>query len=166
MIEELVEHWWEYVVLFGLALTPWLEVFLVVPLGIAWGLNPVTVSVVGFVGNWIPVLLIGFFFTQISRWIKRRRARKLGIGEEEALTAGKREARARKIWDRYGTPGLALIAPAIVGTDIAALLALTFGSSKRWVMIWITLSLAVWTVVLAAGAYYGLDYMNFLQRDR
>ena len=165
MIAQLTEHWWEFLVLFGLALTPWLEVFIVVPLGIAWGLHPVSVSIVGFVGNWIPVLAIGFFFAQISRWFRRRRARKLGISEEEALTAGKKATRARKIWDRYGMPGFALLAPAIVGTDIAALLALAFGSSKRWVMIWITLSLAVWTVVLAAGAYYGLDYMNLLRRD-
>jgi uncharacterized membrane protein len=157
---ELIQHWWEYLLLFGLAITPWLEVFLVVPLGIAWGLNPVLVSIVGFVGNWIPVLLIGFFYTQISRWIKRRRARKLGISEEEALTSGKKVTRARRIWDRYGTPGLALIAPAIVGTDIAALLALAFGSSKRWVMIWMTVSLAVWTVILAVGSFYGFAYMK------
>ena len=161
---ELVQHWWEYLLLFGLAITPWLEVFLVVPLGIAWGLNPVLVSIVGFVGNWIPVLLIGFFYTQISRWIKRRRARKLGISEEEALTSGKKVTRARQIWDRYGTPGLALIAPAIVGTDIAALLALAFGSSKRWVMIWMTISLAVWTVILAVGTFYGLTYMDWWMR--
>lgn len=159
-MEDWIQYLWQYAVLFVLALTPWLEVFLVVPLGIAWGLHPVPVSIVGFVGNWIPVLLIGFFYTRISRWLKRRRARKLGVSEEEALTTGKKETRARRIWERYGTPGLALIAPAIVGTDIAALLALAFGSSKRWVMIWITISLALWTIALAVGAHYGFAYME------
>ncbi|WP_019534959.1 small multi-drug export protein [Paenibacillus ginsengihumi] len=161
---EIIEHIWEYLALFGLAAAPWLEVFLVVPLGIAWGLSPIPVSIVGFIGNWIPVLLIGFFFTQISGWWKRRRARKLGISEEEALTSGKKMSRARKIWDRYGTPGLALIAPVIVGTDIAALLALAFGSSKRWVMLWITIGLAAWTVILAVGSYYGFGYIKFLKQ--
>mgnify|MGYP007126046606 CR=1 FL=1 len=58
---------------------------------------------------------------------------------------------------------LALIAPAIVGTDIAAILALSFGSSKRWVMMWITISLALWTIVLAVGSYCGFGYMNLLR---
>jgi uncharacterized membrane protein len=165
-MNEFFQSVWEYFILFVLALIPWLEVFLVVPLGIAWGLNPVLVGIVGFIGNWIPVLLIGFFFTQISRWYRRRRARKLGISEEEALSTGKKMTRARKIWDRYGTPGLALIAPTIVGTDIAALLALTLGSSKRWVMFWITVSLALWTVLLAVGSYYGLWYMKLLNPQR
>ena len=162
---EFFQSIWEYFVLFVLALVPWLEVFLVVPLGIAIGLNPVLVGIVGFVGNWIPVLIIGFFFTRISNWYRRRRARKLGISEEEALSAGKKMTRARRIWDRYGTPGLALIAPAIVGTDIAALLALSLGSSRRWVLFWITLSLALWTVALAVGAHYGLWYMEWLMRQ-
>ncbi len=153
---------WQYVILFLLAAAPWLEVFLVVPLGIFAGLNPVAVSITGFFGNWIPVLLIGFFFVQISAWLKRRKehkARKAGIEPGEAPPS-KNDKRARKIWEKYGIPGLALLAPIIVGTDIAALLALSFGSSKRWVMLWITISLALWTVALAIGSVYGLDFLK------
>lgn len=158
---------WQYVILFILAAAPWLEVFLVVPLGIAAGLNPVAVSFVGFFGNWIPVLLIGFFFVQISAWLKRRRerkARKAGRDPDaDTQQVSKKDRRARKIWERYGIPGLALLAPAIVGTDIAALLALSFGSSKRWVMIWITISLALWTIGLAIASIYGFDYLGFFE---
>ena len=44
--------------------------------------------------------------------------------------------------------GLALLAPILVGTDIAAVLALTFGSNRTHVISWMTVSLAVWTVIL------------------
>ncbi|MDQ1912174.1 small multi-drug export protein [Paenibacillus sp. GD4] len=169
MLEEM-QGWgtaWQYVVLFLMAAAPWLEVFLVVPLGIAWGLNPVAVSVTGFLGNFIPLLLIGFFFTQISAWLQRRRQRKAqkqGVTEEEiAARSAKKEKRAKGIWERYGVPGLALLAPAIIGTDLAALLALSFGSSPRYVMIWMTISLAVWTVLLAVGTVFGLTTAGWPQ---
>ncbi|SDD78146.1 Putative small multi-drug export protein [Paenibacillus sp. UNCCL117] len=164
---------WQYILLFFLAAAPWLEVFLVVPLGIAWGLQPVSVAVIGFAGNWIPVLLIALFFHQFKAWRIRRKARKEGrdphevaleaaAAEEQA--ASKKRRRARGIWERYGIPGLALLAPAIVGTDIAALLALSFGSKPRWVLLWMTVSLALWTIALAVGTVYGLDFVGWFQR--
>ncbi len=164
---------WQYAVLFLMAAAPWLEVFLVVPLGIAWGLNPAAVAVTGFVGNWIPVLLIAYFFKQITAWRKRRKLKKLQSQQQpesaaaEAAAAydptSKRQRRARTIWEKYGVPGLALVAPAFVGTDIAALLALAFGSSRNSVIVWITISLALWTIALAIGSVYGLSYMQWLK---
>lgn len=180
MLEFTAPEWgtaWQYVVLFLLAAAPWLEVFLVVPLGIAWGLNPAAVAVTGFVGNWIPVLLIALFFRQFTAWRAKRRARKAALaaaqsggttGEAVSASSGKaaeskKHRRAKRIWERYGIPGLALTAPAIVGTDIAALLALTFGSSPRWVLLWMTVSLALWSVLLAVGSVYGLEFTGWFQ---
>ncbi|MUG71210.1 small multi-drug export protein [Paenibacillus validus] len=181
MLEMNAPEWgtaWQYAALFLLAAAPWLEVFLVVPLGIAWGLNPAAVAVTGFVGNWIPVLLIALFFRQFTAWRTKRRTRKAALtaaqsGGTAAETAtptsagttaeSKKHRRAKRIWERYGIPGLALTAPAIVGTDIAALLALTFGSSPRWVLLWMTVSLALWTVLLAVGSVYGLEFIGWFQ---
>jgi uncharacterized membrane protein len=152
---------WPYIVLFGLAAAPWLEVFLVIPLGIAGGLHPVGVAVVGFIGNWIPILLIVYFFTQITNWLRKRRARKLGIDVDEAdAVNSKKTGKGHKIWARYGVPGLALCAPVLIGTDITALLALLFGSSKKAVVVWMTVSLLIWTVVLAVASSYGLGFVK------
>lgn len=143
---------WQYAALFLLAAAPWLDIFLVVPLGIVWGLSPVAVSIIGFAGNFLMVLLIGLFFTRISAWLERRKVK------QGRTTSSKKETRARRVWEKYGVPGLALVAPALVGTDIAAVLALSFGSSRRWVIGWMAVSLAVWTVVMAVGSVYGLSY--------
>ena len=154
---------WAYVVLLLLAAAPWLEVFLVVPLGIGWGMNPVGVGVTGFIGNWIPILLIGFFFKQIMQWREKRRLKKLqaqGIDPSTVHEPDKKQKRARKIWEKYGIPGLALFAPAIVGTDIAAVLALTFGANRTWVMGWMTVSLALWTIVLVFASIYGFSLIR------
>lgn len=153
---EQAEGLWQYVTLFLLAAAPWLDVFIVVPAGIVWGLSPVAVAVVGFAGNFIMIVLLGILFNTYRKWRDNRRAKK-GIEGPS-----KRETRARALWDRYGLPGLALLAPLLVGTDLAALLALTFGSSRTRVVGWMGASLAVWTIVLAFGSVYGFRYINWI----
>lgn len=77
-------------------------------------------------------------------------------------TPSKKETRSRRIWERYGIPGLALLAPILVGTDIAAVLALTFGSTRTHVISWMTVSLAVWTVIFVVAAMYGFSFLNII----
>ncbi|MCZ8523273.1 MULTISPECIES: small multi-drug export protein [Paenibacillus] len=202
-----------YAAMLLMAATPWVDVFVVIPLGIAWGLNPIATAVLAFIGNWIPLLLLALFFREFSAWRARRKARKRnqrttvsgspgpqpegGSGgpvraepyggepplegstasnetaagvtaagadsEEAALGTSKRYARARRIWEKYGVPGLALVAPVLLGTDLAALVALTFGSSRRWVMLWMTISLVLWTVLMTVGSVYGFGYMRLFR---
>ncbi|TLS52371.1 small multi-drug export protein [Paenibacillus antri] len=147
---------WQYIVLFLLAAAPWMDVSLVVPLGVLWGLSPVWVSVAAFVGNFLLILILGLFFKQISEWRQARRAKKGITGPT------KKETRSRAIWEKYGIPGLAIIAPIFVGTDIAAVLALTFGASKLRVVGWMTVSLALWTIVFAVGSVYGFSFLNLI----
>ncbi|MFD0771946.1 small multi-drug export protein [Bacillus sp. CGMCC 1.60114] len=147
---------WQYLVLFLLAFAPWMDVSIVVPLGIVWGLQPFAVGLTAFTGNLILVLLLGFFFKQFAKW---RTARKFKKG---ITTPSKKETRSRRIWERYGIPGLALLAPILVGTDIAAVLALTFGSSRRHVISWMTVSLAVWTVIFVVASMYGFSFLNII----
>ncbi|HZG83720.1 small multi-drug export protein [Paenibacillus sp.] len=147
---------WQFLVLFLLAAAPWMDVSLVVPLGVAWGLSPVWVGVTAFAGNFLLILLLGLFFKQIDHWRQARRERKGIVGPT------KRETRSKAIWEKYGIPGLALLAPIFVGTDIAAVLALTLGASKTRVVGWMTISLALWTIVFAAASVYGLSLFHAL----
>lgn len=145
----------KYVILFLLAAAPWLEVFLVVPLGIIIGLSPIIVALLGFLGNWFVIILITLLFHKLTEWWRKRKGKEMGNE--------RKRSRAKKIWDRYGVPGLAILAPTIVGTDIATILALSFGSSKKWVFGWMTVSLALWTIVLALGTVYGIDFVGYLK---
>lgn len=153
---EQAEGIWQYAALFLLAAAPWLDVFIVVPAGIVWGLQPVAVAIVGFAGNFLMIVLLGLLFNTYRNWRDKRRAAK-GVAAEN-----KRETRARNLWERYGLPGLALLAPVLVGTDLAALMALTFGSSRTRVIGWMGVSLAVWTVVMTVSSVYGFSYINWI----
>jgi len=146
----------QYIVLFLFAAAPWMDVSIIVPLGIVWGLPPIGVSIVAFCGNFLLILLLGVFFKQIDKWRKNRKEKK-GIKNPT-----KKEKRSREIWEKYGIPGLALLAPIFVGTDIAAIIALTFGSSKVRVIGWMTISLALWTTIFAVGSVYGFSLLNFI----
>ncbi|ASA21495.1 small multi-drug export protein [Paenibacillus donghaensis] len=147
---------WQYFVLFLLAAAPWLDVFLVVPLGIVAGLSPVAVAITGFAGNLLMTVLIGLFFKQLSDWRAKRREKK-GI-----IAPSRKETRAKAVWERYGLPGLALLAPLILGTDLATILALSFGSSRVRVIQWMTVSLTVWTLAMTLGSVYGFGYMKWI----
>jgi uncharacterized membrane protein len=146
----------QYFVLFLLAAAPWMDVSIIVPLGIVWGLPPLGVCIAAFSGNFLLILLLGVFFKQIDKWRENRKQMK-GI-----KTPTKKEKRSREIWEKYGIPGLALLAPIFVGTDIAAIIALTFGSSKVRVVGWMTFSLALWTILFAVGSVYGFSLLNFI----
>ncbi|MEK0315582.1 small multi-drug export protein [Cohnella sp. 56] len=101
---------WQYLILFVLAALPWLDVFLVVPLGIAWGLSAIIVGIIGFVGNLLTVVALCMFSRQLAAWRERRRIAK---GKARG-TLSKREARAKRLWERYGLPALAFLAPVAV----------------------------------------------------
>ncbi|MBJ7883310.1 small multi-drug export protein, partial [Gelidibacter salicanalis] len=70
------------------------EVVGVVPLAILGGLHPVTTAVIGFIGNFLTVLLLIVFVDRFKAWRLRRK-------EDKSDEKGeKKQLRARKIWER------------------------------------------------------------------
>ncbi|MFA9428677.1 small multi-drug export protein [Egicoccus sp. AB-alg2] len=159
-----------YLGVFVAAAIPWLEVLLVVPAGIVAGLPAVPVVVVAALGNaatLVPLVLAG---DRLRAWWRRRR----GAGDVAAddvqadgadggPTAGGRGARARRVFDRYGLPGLAVLGPLLTGIHVAAVVALAAGAERRRTLLWLTAGLTVWAVLAAAATLLGLD--TFVDRE-
>lgn len=145
--------WLAYVAVFVLAATPWLEVLLVVPPAIGFGLNPVLVGVLAFLGNVLPIYLIVVVHGRIVGWLERRRD-----GDEPSST---RWERAGRLFDRYGLPGLALAAPIATGVHLATVIALLLDAPPRAVVAWMTASFAIWTAALVVGSVVGLELLGF-----
>ncbi|MGF7186046.1 hypothetical protein GGQ84_002139 [Desulfitispora alkaliphila] len=142
-----MDSFWEYLIVFVLAATPWVELLLVVPIGIARGLNPVLVGVVAFLGNVIPVFLILLGFKKLEKWWK---------------PSGKRSERAARFLNKYGLPGLAMVAPLLTGIHLATVIALALGAARQKTAYWMTLSLALWTIGLTAAVVLGIESYKFL----
>lgn len=141
----------QYVLVFLLAAIPLLEILVVIPIGVGFGLNAVGVALFAFLGNVLPIYGIVLFYDRLKTWWDARR--------EDDRESSTRHERARGIWNQYGLPGLAFVSPVATGVHLAATLTLALGSRKRAVAVWMTVAIALWTVVLTAGSYYGIGYL-------
>lgn len=67
-----------------------------------------------------------------------------------------------RIWQKWGLPGLALLAPVTIGPYIAALIALAVGETPRRLMLWIAAGVVPWSILFAALSASGVNIMGFL----
>jgi hypothetical protein len=141
----------QYALVFLLAATPLLEILVVIPIGVGLGLNAFGVAIFAFLGNVLPIYGIIVFYGRLHAWWDARQA------DDDP---SKRHERATAIWNQYGLPGLALVSPVLTGVHLAATFALAVGSRKRAVGVWMTLAIALWTVVITIGSYYGVGYLS------
>jgi hypothetical protein len=146
---------WGYVGVFVAAATPWLEILLVIPAGVAVGLDAVPVGVVAFAGNALPVGGIVFAHDAVERWRSRRRQ-----GRPKVAARSARAERAMQIMRRYGLPVLALAGPLITGIHLATAIALAVGARKTAVVWWMIASLAVWSVAVTALSAAGASLIR------
>ncbi|MFD1863897.1 small multi-drug export protein [Planococcus sp. FY231025] len=144
---------YEYLMVFVGAAVPWLEIALVIPLGIVWGLSPFWVIVTAFVGNMLTVLALIIGFEKFRVWYAKRQ-------EAKGKAPSKKSERAKKIMNKYGLPGLALLGPILIGTHIAAFIGMTLGATKRNTTVWLTASIALWSLVFGIATALGFDFFT------
>ena len=143
-----------WVVVFLAAATPWLEVLFVVPAAIIAGLPAPTVVVVAAAGNVATLVPLVFGLERMRAWWRRRR------GAPDAPGAGSpRGERARRVFDRYGLPGLAVLGPLVTGVHVAALAAIAVGAPRRATAVWLSGGVAVWAVLTGALTVFGVELL-------
>ncbi|MCU6710998.1 small multi-drug export protein [Paenibacillus sp. J5C_2022] len=151
-----VNEVWQYVLVFLLGSIPWVEIAAIIPIAIiVAGMNPILVGLLALLGNLATVYLVILFFEKFKQW----RTSKKGAGNGKS----KRRERAEAAWNKYGMPGLALLGPLLIGSHIAAFVGILFGAKKRNAVIWMTLSLIVWTAVLTIASHYGINVIDFIR---
>lgn len=144
---------YEYFLVFLGAAIPWLEIALVIPVGIVWGLSPVWVMIWAFIGNMLTVLALIIGFDKFKDWYNKRQ-------EAKGKAQNKKSERAKKIWNKYGLPGLAMLGPILIGTHIAAFIGMTLGATKRNTTIWLAISIGVWTLAFGILTAMGFDFFT------
>jgi len=144
---------YEYFLVFLGAAIPWFEIALVIPLGIIWGLSPFWVMVVAFVGNMVTVLALIIGFDRFQIWYNKRQ-------EAKGKAVSKKNERAKRIWNKYGLPGLAMLGPILIGTHIAAFIGMTLGATKKNTTLWLTISIGVWTLAFGVLTALGFDFFT------
>ncbi len=132
---------------------PWLEAVTVIPAGILLGLPPVAVVVTAIIGNLATVALVAFGGERVRSVLIRRRRRTVGTEGVE----GGRASRAERVMARFGLPGLAILGPLGVGTQLSAAIIVSLGISGRRAFAWVGASTVGWSVVVALLVAWGID---------
>lgn len=140
---------WSYLLVFVMAATPWVELLVVIPVGVAMGLSPWGVALVALLGNALPVLLIALAWRSWRRW-------RGGPGRTVL------KPRVQRVWNRWGLPGLALLGPLVTGIHLATVAALALRSSTRATALWMVASLVVWTVATTVVTVGGVNLYHRL----
>lgn len=155
---DLVDTLWGYILVFLLAAAPFFEAYGVIPLAMIAGLSPMPVIILGLTGNIATVLLVIIFINKIKEWRQKKKE-----GKEKAES--KRGLRARKLWKKYGLPGLAIIGPLLVGSHLTAVMCLTFGGSKKNTAYWMIGSIVLWSLTFAILVHFGIDLVGYEERN-
>lgn len=149
---------WAYILVFIFAAVPFFEAFAVIPIAIIAGLSSIPVIILGLAGNILTVLLLILFIDRIKEWRKKRKS-----GDEQKPES-KRSMRAKKIWKKYGLPGLAFIGPLFVGSHLTAFMSLSFGGTKKTTIFWMVASITTWSITFAILIHFGIDLFGFADR--
>ena len=160
-----------YPLVFVLAMVPFVEPFVVIPVAIGLGFDPLLTGIVAFTGSITAVIAIVAAQERLLAWWAQRSA-----GDDSADGSGTagpdvdaadadrasaddeasgRYARAKRVGERYGLAGLALGGPPLVGLHLMAVVGTAIGPNRRTTIGWLTVGLAVWTALLVVGSVGG-----------
>lgn len=142
-----------YLLVFLLAMIPAIEPFIVIPAAIGLGLDPVLTGVAAFAGSLTAVGLIVVAHQGLTAWWARRTG-------ADPRDSSARYDRLRRLWNRYGLPGISLAGPILAGIHLTALLAVAVGARTRLTVAWLAAGLGVWTVALVVGSVAGLSLLG------
>ncbi|SES12174.1 Putative small multi-drug export protein [Gracilibacillus ureilyticus] len=137
----------EYLLVFIGAAIPWLEIALVIPLGIIRGLQPIVVIILAFIGNMFTIIPLIIGYDKFKQWLNKRQEQK----------SSKRTERAKSLWNKYGLPGMILLGPILIGSHIAAFIGMTLGATKKATLVWSTVSIGGWSLIFGLLTALGID---------
>lgn len=150
MIEDLITNiwqWtnsvppsWQFLAVFVAGAIPFFEGHGAVALGIAVGVNPVLATGCAILGNFASMLA----FASMS---DRLRTRLVPSGQVEK--AGEKQDRLQRLYNKYGVPIVSIVAEVWLPSALTTVLLVSFGASKRQVIVWQMVSICLWTIGMA-----------------
>jgi hypothetical protein len=141
--------WEEILKAIPVCLSSMLKFILGPSLGYAAGLHIVTTAVITVIG----MMSMVFLFTYGGEWIKKKVLPKLPkFSKRKRFSVNNR--RFVNIWKKYGLVGVALLTPIILTPIGGTLLALSAGSPKDKIILYMFLSALFWSIVFSVTIYF------------
>lgn len=116
---------------------------------------PVVLAILfGALGNFICVAILIYTAAGARSAVQSRRQ-----GKELSPRQIKRREKAKRNFDRFGVPGVALLGPLALPSQFTAPLMVSFGASRTAVLIWMAVSILAWG---GFGAGFGVLILNMI----
>lgn len=142
---------WEQVVLLMLAgAIPFVESYLGSFLGILLGVPTAVAIPAAILGNLICTLGLVMATSKTRELTQSRRAGRSGasggspVTEATALPQSRSRRKIARQLDRFGVPGVALLGPIVLASQITAPALVALGANRRSVLIWTAISIIAW----------------------
>lgn len=132
----------KYASVFGASV---LELWAGIPLGFIMYINPVIICVLSAAGSIMSAVIIIFLGKSLRSWLIKRMERK-----------SKKQGRMARIWHKYGIIGLGLASPLLTGAPFGAAIGVSFGANPRKLMLWMTIGIILWSIILTGLVAMGL----------
>ena len=140
-----LEPWQQVLALIPAGAIPFIESYLGSFLGSVVGVHPALAIPAAVLGN----LLATLGLTALA--VRARRAVTARVGGGTQPSTAPKESRFRQkvaaALDRYGVPGVCLLGPIIVASQITAPTLIALGASTGRVYLWMTVSIILWGLV-------------------
>jgi hypothetical protein len=155
------------------AMVPYVEGEGSAALGVIAGINPVVAALAGIAGNVLSVLLVVVLGARARQGVLARRSRRaepvrpvtgardggavaVALAEREDAAEAPPTSRGRRRLQRwlvrFGVPGAALLGPLALPTQLTAATFVASGAPRGWVLLWTSVAIVVWTVLVTAAA--------------
>ncbi|MBI5679884.1 MAG: small multi-drug export protein [Methanobacterium sp.] len=129
------------------------ELWAAIPIGLAIKLNPVLIGIFSALGAIFAAFLVSTVGDNI-----RERFMKWRYGKNKDI----KNSSFYKIWNKYGIIGLGILSPLLFGAPLGAALGIALGARIKPLLIWMTIGIVIWSVLLTTAGYFGL--MTFESR--
>jgi Ca2+/H+ antiporter, TMEM165/GDT1 family len=123
------------------------------PVGFILKTHPFFIALMTCSGSLTGVFLMYVFGTRIQRFIMRFYSDK---GKKE------KEKRGRRLFDKYGCPGLGLIGTLLFGQPGVMILGMIVVKDKKSFLTWVAIGTIIWSIALTALGVYSIELFEKL----
>lgn len=121
------------------------ELWAAIPAGLAVNLHPLLTGIASALGSMLGVMLIIIIGDRLRNWLMKKKVKQ-----------SREKGTIYKVWDKYGVIGLGMLAPLITGALFGAAIGVSLGASPKRLILWMSLGIVVWTIILTGLGTYGI----------
>ena len=146
----LQDEFYKALLIFITALT---GIWKAVPLGFILKAHPTVIFFATAAGGLLSVLALYFSGNKIKNLILGKKAKERG---------SKKAIRVKRIFDRFGSPGLGILGTLLFGQIVTVLLGLLMVKSQKRFLLWVIAGTILCSLVLSIVGVYSIELFTIL----